>query len=437
MSNHAWYALIDGNAPCLELLSEPYPQDALQLFLTMVAGHPCLLFVNSAYQAGAYTPAMVKKHIIGLRMARANHLTCVHWVQSSGADLSQHAEVFAGEEGMGGIFYHQSQLRAAGIFQMAFVVGHCIAGGAYIPALSDYVVMLSSASLALAGTWLTHAATGEWSDGKTLGGPAVHVASGLVHDVVDTLSAGCQLLRQQLMQLPHVPFQPERLPGVCSSMLHNTYTPEGLLTAVTDDQTLKFFKPSYGMPLVCATGYVTGYRTSWLCTNGPLTTASALKAIDFFTSQQHPTVMVHVHHVTGFMVGATYEAQGMLKHAAQWIRIMSTCPWPHITLWVGHSMGAGHYALCGTAFQPHFSWAWPQAVMGIMGSDALQSVTQRLKKEVKQPIAEQQTATYAAHKGYVHGLIQPEKTRSVLSFCIAIAHQSLHKNPTHPKQDSF
>ena len=398
--------LCDRGTPFLELglmaahgvYGEAVPAAGLVAGVGMVHGRPCMIVANDAtVKGGTYYPITVKKHLRAQEIALENRLPCLYLVDSGGAFLPLQAEVFPDREHFGRIFYNQAMLSAAGIPQLAAVMGSCTAGGAYVPAMSDQTIIVNgTGTIFLGGPPLVKAATGEDVSAEDLGGARVHTelsgvadhfaendrqAIQILREVVANLGAAAQA--QVALRAPEAPaYDPDELLGVWPRDLRRQADIREVLARLVDGSRFLEFKARYATSLVTGFAHVEGMPCGLVANNGVLFGESALKAAHFIelcTSQKVP--LVFLQNITGFMVGAQAERGGIAKDGAKMVHAVATAKVPKITLVLGGSFGAGNYGMCGRAFGPRFLWTWPTARISVMGGEQAAQVLVTVKRE--------------------------------------------------------
>ena len=455
--------LVDPQTPFLELsplaahglYNDEAPGAGIVTGIGVVAGREVMVIANDAtVKGGTYFPLTVKKHLRAQEIALENHLPCLYLVDSGGAFLPLQAEVFPDREHFGRIFYNQARMSAAGIPQIAAVMGSCTAGGAYVPAMSDETIIVSgTGTIFLGGPPLVKAATGEDVTAEDLGGAHVHTEhSGVcdhfassdeeallqVREIVSRLGARPSALDLgQLKRRPSVAplYDAEELLGVWPSDLRRAVDIREVIARVVDDSWLSEFKPRYGTTLVTGFAHIEGLPCGIIANNGVLFSESALKATHFIEICCREKIpLVFLQNVTGFMVGARYERGGIAKDGAKLVSAVSTAGVPKVTLMLGGSFGAGNYGMCGRAFGPRFVWSWPSSRISVMGGEQAASVLVTVKREqlarggkslttaeeesLRRPILEKYEREghpfFASARLWDDGVIDPRQTRAVL-----------------------
>lgn len=457
--------LLDSPADFLELsplagfalYEEFLPAGGIITGVGKVNGTDCMIIANDAtVKGGTYYPITVKKHLRAQKIAAENHLPCISLVDSGGAFLPMQDEVFPDEQHFGRIFYNQAQLSAAGIPQIAIVLGSCTAGGAYIPAMADQVVMVAKqATIFLAGPPLVKAATGEEVSAENLGGADVHCRySGLADYYVpsdkDALIAARRIIANLnrkkshpvvLQALKEPLYDPQELYGVIPADPRYPFDVREIIMRLVDDSKFDEFKALYGKTIVCGFAHIYGIPVGIIANNGILFSESSLKATHFIElcCQRH-IPLLFLQNITGFMVGSKFEAEGIAKHGAKLVTAVSCAAVPKITVIIGGSFGAGNYAMCGRAYDPRFLFMWPNARIGVMGGEqaasVLAEVTREKKKRQGEPwtaedekalkapllakYSNESSAYYSSSRLWDDGVIDPIDTRHIVGESLAI-----------------
>jgi 3-methylcrotonyl-CoA carboxylase beta subunit/propionyl-CoA carboxylase len=410
---------------------------------------------DATVKGGTYYPITVKKHLRAQEIALENHLPCIYLVDSGGAYLPLQADVFPDRDHFGRIFYNQAQMSAQGIPQVAVVMGSCTAGGAYIPAMSDEVVIVrGQGTIFLGGPPLVRAATGEVVDAETLGGAEVHTrvsgvadhyalddddALAITRDVVENFVERRDLPFE--VQTPEPPlYDPEDLYGIVPADNRRHYDVRQVIARIVDGSRFHEFKANYGETLVCGFTRIWGYPVGIVANNGVLFSESALKGTHFIElCSQRGIPLLFLQNITGFMVGSQYEAGGIAKDGAKLVMAVSNAAVPKFTLVIGGSFGAGNYGMCGRAFQPRFLWMWPNARISVMGGPQAALVLtiirqQQLEREGRSLTKEEQDTLqapilakyeeegspyYSTARLWDDGIIDPKDTRTVIGLGIA------------------
>lgn len=349
----------------------------------VVNGREAMVVANdSSIKGGAIYPLGVRKAVRALSIALENRLPVVHLVDSAGAYLPKQMDVF--HEG-GHLFYLQCRLSAASIPQVAVALGHCTAGGAYIPTLSDYSIMVRGTSgVFLGGPPLVKAATGEDISADELGGADVHTRiSGTADYAVDSEQAGIALAREIVGTFRRAPkqavdtrepedpyYDPEELYGIVPDDIKKQFDMHEVIARLVDGSLFHEFKPDYGSTLICGFAYLWGYKVGILGNNGVLFSEAAEKATQFMQICDRDGVpLVFLHNVTGFMIGRDYEHRGITKDGARMIMVQSNLRVPKFSVICHASFGAGNYGMAGRGYEPRFLFAWPHSQCATMGAE--------------------------------------------------------------------
>jgi 3-methylcrotonyl-CoA carboxylase beta subunit len=458
--------LIDAGAPFVELsplaahglYGEEVPAGGLITGIGPVRGQECVVVANDAtVKGGTYFPITVKKHLRAQEIARDNRLPCIYLVDSGGANLPNQDEVFPDREHFGRIFYNQATLSAAGVAQIAVVMGSCTAGGAYVPAMADEcVIVRHQGTIFLGGPPLVKAATGEVVSAEELGGADVHArvsgvvdhealddahALGIARDIVGRLNRVKRITLD--VAAPTEPLYPERdIYGIVPSDPRKTYDVRELIARVVDGSAFDEFKPLYGETLVTGFARIWGYPVGIVANNGILFSESALKGAHFVElCAARGIPLVFLQNITGFMVGRKYEAGGIAKDGAKMVTAVACAAVPKFTVVIGGSFGAGNYAMCGRAYGPRFLWMWPNARISVMGGEQAAAVLATVRRDnleargqdwskadeeaFKAPIRAQYEAQghpyYASARLWDDGIIDPIDTRRLLALAISVS----------------
>jgi 3-methylcrotonyl-CoA carboxylase beta subunit len=423
-----------------------------------ISGRECVIVANDAtIKGGTYYPMTVKKHLRAQEIARENRLPCLYLVDSGGANLPHQTEVFPDREHFGRIFYNQATLSAAGIAQIAVVMGSCTAGGAYVPAMSDETIIVrNQGTIFLGGPPLVKAATGEVVSAEELGGAEVHTKkSGVADYMAENDRHALALCRQivaglntkKAIDIPLAkPAEPKydagELDGIVPVDLKKQYDVREVIARLVDGSEFDEFKALYGTTLVTGFAHIHGIPVGILGNNGILFSESALKAAHFVElCCQRRVPLLFLQNIVGFIVGRDYEAHGIAKDGAKMVTAVACAQVPKITVVIGGSYGAGNYGMCGRAYGPRFLFTWPNARISVMGGEQAASVLATVRRdnieasgkkwseieeeEFKQPIRDQYEAEgnpyYATARLWDDGIITPTETRRVLALCFSVA----------------
>ena len=455
--------LLDPGAPFLELsqlaahgmYNDDAPGASLISGIGRIAGVDCLIIANDAtVKGGTYYPMTVKKHLRAQEIARENRLPCVYLVDSGGAFLPLQDEVFPDKEHFGRIFYNQAQLSAAGIPQIAVVMGSCTAGGAYVPAMSDETIIVKEqGTIFLGGPPLVKAATGEVVTAEELGGGDVHTRiSGVADHLAQNDAHALGIARRIVADLnwhkqgvlDRVEAKPprhaaEEIYGVIPADPKKPFDVREIIARLVDDSDFDEFKQNYGSTLVTGFARLNGWRVGIIANNGILFSESALKGAHFVElCCQRGIPLIFLQNITGFMVGKKYENGGIAKDGAKLVTAVACASVPKFTVLIGGSFGAGNYGMCGRAYSPRMLWMWPNSRISVMGGEQAAGVLAQVKKEqlgegftaeqeeaLKAPVREQYERQghpyYASARLWDDGVIDPAQTRDVLSLALEAA----------------
>jgi len=456
--------LLDFGSPFLEIgqfaahgmYGEDIPGAGMIAGVGRIEGTECVIVVNDAtVKGGTYYPITVKKHLRAQEIAAQNNLPCVYLVDSGGANLPNQDEVFPDREHFGRIFYNQANMSAAGIPQIACVMGSCTAGGAYVPAMSDEAIMVRrQATIFLGGPPLVKAATGEEVSAEDLGGADLHTrqsgvadhyavddahALAIVRRIVKNLNRKKTIglaLRDTIQPL----HDPREIYGIIPADIRQPYDVREVIARIVDGSELDEFKANYGTTLVTGFAHLCGMPVGILANNGVLFSESALKGAHFIElCCQRKIPLVFLQNITGFMVGQKYEAGGIAKDGAKLVTAVATARVPKLTVIIGGSFGAGNYGMCGRAYSPRFLWMWPNARISVMGGEQAATVLALVKREgierkggtwtaeeeqkFKKPILmkyeHEGHPLYSSARLWDDGIIDPAKTREVLALSLS------------------
>ncbi|WP_292312285.1 carboxyl transferase domain-containing protein, partial [Marivivens sp.] len=442
----AAHGLYDGAAPCAGVIAG----------IGRVNGIECMIVCNDAtVKGGTYYPMTVKKHLRAQEIAAQCNLPCVYLVDSGGANLPNQDEVFPDRDHFGRIFFNQANMSAAGIPQIAAVMGSCTAGGAYVPAMSDVsVIVKEQGTIFLAGPPLVKAATGEVVSSEDLGGGDVHtrlsgVADYLAEDDAHALSLVRQAVastsRQTPMTVkrerPELPAcDPEELLDIVPPDLKTPYDIRAVIARIVDGSRFDEFKARFGETLVTGFAHIDGWPVGIVANNGVLFSEAAQKGAHFVElCSQRKIPLIFLQNITGFMVGRKYENEGIARHGAKMVTAVATTKVPKITVLVGGSFGAGNYGMSGRAYSPNFLWSWPNSRTAVMGGEQAAGVLATVKRDAieraggtwsadeeaafKKPtldmFEEQSHPLYASARLWDDGVIDPRKTRDVLALSLS------------------
>lgn len=425
-----------------------------------IHGRQCMVIANDAtVKAGAFFPQTCKKMLRMQRIAFQNNLPIIYLVDSAGAYLPMQDEIFPDEDDFGRIFRNNSVISAAGIPQYAAIMGNCIAGGAYLPVLSDKILMTEGSGLYLAGPALVKAAIGQVVDAEELGGATMHAEVSGTIDFHEPNDESCvERLRKLVDMLPSdepdpeqdtVTRNPEDLYTIVNPDGRAEYDMLDVIACVVDKDSFEEYKADYGQTIITAFARIGGYavgivanqrkrimsKVAGLQIGGVIYPESANKAARFIMDCNQMSIpIIFLQDVVGFMVGRDTERAGIIRSGAKMVNAVSNSVVPKMTVIVGGSFGAGNYAMCGKAYDPTFIFAWPNAQYAVMGAAQASGVIfdinkaaaerdgrhldaeelEQLRKTVNDHYDEKTDIRYGAARGWVDGIIAPHTTRDVL-----------------------
>jgi len=450
-------ALLDAGSPLLEIAplaadgmyDDECPGAGIITGIGRVSGRECMVVANDAtVKGGTYYPVTVKKHLRAQEIAAQNRLPCIYLVDSGGAFLPRQDEVFPDRDHFGRIFYNQANLSAAGVPQIAAVLGSCTAGGAYVPAMSDETVIVrNQGTIFLGGPPLVKAATGEEVTAEELGGGDLHAkTSGVVDHLARDDRDALRIVRSIVATLGPRPPAPWDVRATIDAIADQRelydvvpvdpripYDVHEVITRLVDGGEFSEFKADYGATLVTGFARIHGHPVGIVANNGVLFGESALKGAHFIQLCDKRTIpLVFLQNISGFMVGRDYEAAGIAKHGAKMVTAVACARVPKLTVVIGGSYGAGNYSMCGRAYSPRFLWMWPNARISVMGGEQAASVLATVRGEMtpeeeekfKAPIREQYEQQgnpyYSTARLWDDGVIDPADTRTILGLALSI-----------------
>jgi acetyl-CoA carboxylase carboxyltransferase component len=463
--------LLDPGAPFLELStlagwgSEFTVGASLVTGIGVISGVECLVVASDpTVKGGASNPWTLRKTFRANDIARTNRLPVITLLESGGADLPTQAEIFIPG---GGLFRDLTRLSAAGIPTITAVFGNATAGGAYVPGMSDHVIMVSgAANVFLAGPPLVKMATGEDADAETLGGAAMHgETSGLADAVAVDEHDALRLVRRAVARLnwrkhgpdPVAVVEPllhaEDLLGLVPRDLRVPFDPREVIGRIVDGSAFDEHKPRYGASLVTGWARLHGYPVGIIANaRGVLFSEEAQKAAQFIQlANARDTPLLFLQNTTGYMVGTAYERAGIIKHGAMMVNAVANSRVPHLTVTLGASYGAGNYGMCGRAYEPRFLFTWPAAKSAVMGPAQLAGVLSMVARQaaaakgapyddeadaglramVENQIESQSLAPFLSGRLYDDGVIDPRDTRTVLGLCLSAIHSAPVQGAEH------
>jgi len=477
--------LIDSNKPWLEIGAQAAdgmyleeggcPSAGVVVGIGYISGRQCVVVANDAtVKAGAWFPMTAKKNLRAQEIAMENRLPIIYLVDSAGVYLPMQDEIFPDKEHFGRIFRNNAKMSAEGIVQISAIMGSCVAGGAYLPVMSDEAMIVEgTGSVFLAGSYLVKSAIGEIVDNETLGGATTHCEISGVTDYKFPDDEGCLDAIKNIMSMLGAPqvagfdrikaqapkLKEEDIYGILPSLREDPYDMREIINRLVDNSEFEEYKELYGQTIICGLGRVDGWAVGIIANQrqvvktkkgemqfgGAIYSDSADKATRFIMNcNQKKIPLVFLQDVTGFMVGSRSEQGGIIKDGAKMVNAVANSVVPKFTFVIGNSYGAGNYAMCGKAYDPRLIFAWPSARIAVMGGSQaaktlMQIQTAALKKKGEEPDAqkekqlldeitdrynEQTSPYYAAARLWVDGIIDPLETRKVISLGIEAANQS-------------
>jgi len=465
--------LLDPFSPFLELSqtagyqlypNEDLPAGGIITGIGQVHGIPCMVIANDpTVKGGSYYPITVKKHLRAQEIAQENRLPCIYLVESGGANLPYQSQVFPDRDHFGRIFYNQARLSARGIPQISVVHGISVAGGAYMPAMSDVnIIVKNQGRIFLAGPSLVKAAIGEEINDEKLGGGEMHCqVSGVSDYLAESDEHALVLARREILHLNYQMgqtlssiaaeksgwdeplYDPNELNGIVSTNLREAFDIKEVIARIVDGSQFHEFKREYGKTIVTGFAHIHGQPCGIIGNNGVLFSPSALKATHFIQlCEQRQIPLVFLVNVTGYMVGEQAERGGIAKDGAKMVRAVACTSVPKFTVIVGGSFGAGNYGMAGRAYGSRFLWMWPNAKVSVMGGEQLSHVMSTISQDqsktekLKTQIETESTALYTSARLWDDGIISPTDTRSVLGLGLSLAISERATSPDGHQQNS-
>ncbi|MFT7607775.1 MAG: 3-methylcrotonyl-CoA carboxylase beta subunit [Candidatus Aldehydirespiratoraceae bacterium] len=458
----------DNNTPFLEFSTlsafgqydDEAPGAGIVTGIGVVHGVPWVFIANDAtVKGGSLFPMSIKKHVRAQDIAEENRLGVIYLVDSGGAFLPRQDELFPDKDHFGGSFYRQARLSAQGLPQLAVVLGGCTAGGAYVPALSDEVIMVEGIGrIFLGGPPIVKAALGEIVDADDLGGAALHThTSGVSDYMVSTereaygkLREICETTNQRRVDErqgwldwtePEPPaFAAEEIYGIVSADDRIPFDATEIVARIVDGSRFSAFKPEWGESIVCGFARVWGHLVGIISNNGIIFSESALKAAHFIElCEQRRVPLLFLQNTSGYMVGTDSEKGGIAKNGAKMVAAVANATVPKYTVLVGGSYGAGNYGMCGRGFNPRFLFAWPNSRIATMAADTAETVLvdirvggmkgaettdeelAEIRANIRGQYETQSDPYYATSRLWDDGLIDPVDTRDALGLSLSLA----------------
>lgn len=456
--------LLDPDTPFLELspmaayglYDNQFPSAGVVAGIGTINGREAIISANDAtVKGGTYIKESIKKHIRAQEIAMENHLPCVYLVDSGGVFLPDQANVFPDRFDFGRFFYNQARLSAAGVPQIAVVMGSSTAGGAYVPAMCDEVIIVrNQGHIFLGGPPLVKAATGEEVSPEDLGGAEVHTSmSGVADHMAENDRHALQICRhifetlpkkkqqhldRQTSEAPH--YDPQELYGIAPINFKKPVDVREIIMRVVDGSRFHEFKAKYGTTLVTGFAHVHGYPVGIIANNGILFSDSSLKGAHFVELCCHRQIpLVFLQNITGFMVGKEYERNGIARDGAKMVHAVANANVPKFTMVFGGSFGAGNYAMAGRAYDPRLLMMWPNARISVMGGEQAANVLitvkeaqmkargkpasseemEELRKNIVDKYEREGSPYYSTARLWDDGIIDPMDTRKILALGIS------------------
>lgn len=448
-----------------------------------VSGRQCMIIANDAtVKAGAWFPMTAKKNLRAQEIAMENRLPVIYLVDSAGVFLPMQDEIFPDKEHFGRIFRNNAIMSSKGIIQISAIMGSCVAGGAYLPIMSDEAMIVEgTGSVFLAGSYLVKSAIGEDIDNETLGGATTHCEISGVTDYKHPNDAACLDSIRKIMSMTGTPqnagfdrikpvepkLKPEDIYGILPENRESPYDMMEIILRLTDNSEFEEYKKLYGQSITCGLARIDGWAVGIVANQrkvvkskkgemqfgGVIYSDSADKATRFIMNcNQKKIPLVFLQDVTGFMVGSRSEHGGIIKDGAKMVNAVANSVVPKFTVVIGNSYGAGNYAMCGKAYDPRLIFAWPSAKIAVMGGSQAAKVLLQIQeasmnakgeqisaeeedillKKIESRYESQTTPYYAASRLWVDGIIDPLETRKAISMGIEAANQSPIEKPFNP-----
>lgn len=457
-------SVVDPCSPFLELSTlaayrqydDQSPGAGIVTGIGMIHGVQVMIIANDAtVKGGTLFPESVQKHIRAQRIAEENRLPCLYLVDSGGAYLPTQDRSFPGKDHFGNSFYNQCQMSASGLPQISVVLGGCTAGGAYVPALSDEVIIVRGIGrIFLGGPPIVKAALKEIVDAESLGGAELHTYKSGVSDLMVDTEEQAYIAVRSIFENLNWPrqntfdrrpvsaplYDPEDLSGIVPADYKIGYDVREVIARLVDGSEFQEFKPAYGTTIVTGFAFIHGYPIGIVANNGILFSESALKATHFIElCNQRGTPLLFLQNTTGYMVGQQAEEGGIAKDGAKMVAAVACATVPKYTVLIGASFGAGNYGMCGRGFAPRFLFAWPNSKIATMSSETAETVLvdirrsglkqggvtdeqlEELRMGVRQQYETQSDPYYATSRLWDDGIIEPGQTRDVLGLCLSLA----------------
>ncbi|MEM7408679.1 MAG: carboxyl transferase domain-containing protein [Myxococcota bacterium] len=460
--------VIDAGSPFLELSTlsgygqydDAAPGAGIVTGIGLVHGVPYVFIANDAtVKGGSLLPVSIKKHVRAQDVAAENGLGVIYLVDSGGAFLPMQDEIFPDTDHFGGSFYRQARLSAQGLPQLSVVLGGCTAGGAYVPALSDEVIMVEGIGrIFLGGPPIVKAALGEQVAPDDLGGAVLHTRTSGVSDhlarsereAYGKLRELCAATHQRRMgggpgwldvaptEPPH--YDPAEIYGILSADDRIPFDAAEILARLVDGSRFSPFKPEWGTSMVCGFARIWGHLVGVIANQGIIFNEEALKTTHFIElCEQRRVPLLFLQNTSGYMVGKDSEARGIAKDGAKMVSAVANATVPKYTVLIGGSYGAGNYGMCGRGFRPRFLFSWPNSriatmaaktaqtvlvdirLAGMKGQDTSEAEVEAMRAEIADQFETQSDPYYATSRLWDDGILDPLQTRDVLGLCLALA----------------
>ncbi len=458
--------LIDTNTPFLELSSlaaynqhnNQFPSAGIITGIGIIHGKETVIIANDAtVKGGSYVEQTIRKHVRAQEIALQNLLPCVYMTDSAGIFLPDQAKVFPDRFDFGRFFYNQARLSALGVPQIALVMGLCVAGGAYIPAMSDETVIVKKqGTIFIGGPALVKAATGEEVSSEDLGGADVHTAiSGVADHFAENDEHAIQICRNIFESISNPDkqpidiaeaeaplYSPSELYGIAPINLKKQVDAKEIITRIIDGSKFHEFKPRYGKTLITGFARIMGFPVGIVANNGILFSESSLKGAHFIElccSRKIPIIFLQ--NISGFIVGKEFEHKGIAKDGAKFVHAVANANVPKFTIVFGGSFGAGNYVMAGRAYDPRLLFMWPNAKISVMGGEQASDVLvtlkinqfkargqeidhkeiENLRQEILEKYKNEGSAYYSTSRLWDDGIIDPIDTRKIIAMGIAMS----------------
>ncbi len=471
--------LVDANTPFMELsalaandqFDGQFPSAGIITGIGVIQGKETLIIANDAtVKGGTYIKETIKKHVRAQEVAMENSLPCVYMVDSGGVFLPEQANVFPDKYDFGRFFFNQARMSAAGLPQIAIVMGSCTAGGAYVPAMSDETIIVKEqGTIFIGGPPLVKAATGEEVSAEELGGADVHTSiSGVADHYAEDDKHAIQICRNifETLELkekqnldisePEEPFyDPKELYGIAPTDLKKPVDSREIIARMVDGSKFQEFKARYAPTIVTGFAKIMGFPVGIIANNGVLFSETSLKAAHFIELCSARNIpILFLQNITGFIVGKEYEHKGIAKDGAKFVHAVANANVPKFTVVFGGSFGAGNYAMAGRAYEPRFLFMWPNAKISVMGGEQAANVLitvkqdqlkakgkemsqediDKLRNSILTKYEHEGSAYYSTSRLWDDGIIDPTDTRKIIAMGIAT---SLNKKYPETKHGIF